>query len=200
LVAHEPTVISNLIELLPGPGEWAEGEYYFVSDRGRFVELSDGNLEFPPMPTDTHQLILGRLYAALLAFVTHHKLGQIRFAPLPVRLWPGKIREPDLIFMFAAHVDRIEKYWGIPDLAVEIVSGSQTDVDRDRKVKREEYAQAGIAEYWLVDPEEKIVDVLALEGKTYREAARLAENDTLTSPTFPGFELSLKELFAPATL
>lgn len=198
MVAHEPTVISNLIELLPGPGEWAEGEYYFVSDRGRFVELSDGNLEFPPMPTDTHQLILGRLYAALFAFASQHKLGQIRFAPLPVRLWPGKIREPDLMFMSAAHVDRIEKYWGVPDLAVEVVSGSQTDVDRDRKVKREEYAQAGIAEYWLVDPEEKTVEVLRLEGKTYRDTARLTENDTLTSPTFPGFELSLKELFAPA--
>lgn len=198
MVAHEPTVISNLIELLPGPGEWAEGEYYFVSDRGRFVELSDGNLEFPPMPTDTHQLILGRLYVALFAFVSQHKLGQVRFAPLPVRLWPGKIREPDLMFMSAAHADRIEKYWGVPDLAVEIVSGSQTDVDRDRKVKREEYAQAGIAEYWLVDPEEKTVEVLRLEGKTYRDTARLAENDTLTSPTFPGFELSLKELFAPA--
>ena len=199
MVAHEPTVISNLIELLPGPGEWAEGEYYFVSDRGRFVELSDGNLEFPPMPTESHQLISLRLVMALVAFVTEHKLGQVRFAPLPVRLWPGKIREPDLMFMSAAHADRIEKYWGVPDLAVEIVSGNQTDIDRDRKVKREEYAQAGIAEYWLVDPEQKTVEVLRLEGKTYREAARLAENDTLTSPTFPGFELSLKELFAPAT-
>src|SRR3990172_6987304 len=125
MVAHEPTVISNLIELLPGPGEWAEGEYYFVSERGRFVELSDGNLEFPPTPTDHHQLILGRLHAVLFAFVSQHKLGQIRFAPLPVRLWPGKIREPDLMFMSAAHADRIEKYWGVPDLAVEIVSGSQ---------------------------------------------------------------------------
>ncbi len=198
MVAHEPTVISNLIELLPGPGEWAEGEYYFVSDRGRFVELSDGNLEFPPMPTEYHQLIVTRLVALLYAFVSQRKLGHVRVAPLPVRLWPGKIREPDIIFMSAAHVDRIEKYWGVPDLAVEIVSGSRTDVDRDRKVKREEYAQAGIAEYWLVDPEEKTVEVLRLEGKIYRDVARLAENDTLTSPTFPGFELSLKELFAPA--
>jgi len=198
MVAHEPTVISNLLELLPGPGEWAEDEYYFVSDRGRFVELSNGNLEFPPMPTESHQLISLRLTTALFAFVAQHKLGQIRYAPLPVRLWPGKIREPDLVFMSAAHADRIEKYWGVPDLVVEILSGTQADIDRDRRVKREEYAQAGIAEYWLVDPEGKTIEVLRLEGKAYREAARLAENDTLTSPTFPGLELSLKELFAPA--
>ena len=45
----------------------------------------------------------------------------IRFAPLPVRLWAGKIREPDFMFMSAAHADRIGTYWGIPDLVGEIV-------------------------------------------------------------------------------
>jgi Uma2 family endonuclease len=41
---------------------------------------------------------------------------------LPVELWSGKIREPDLMFMSAAHASRIGVYWGVPDLAVEILS------------------------------------------------------------------------------
>jgi Uma2 family endonuclease len=196
MTIHEPTITPTIVDLLPAPGEWTEAFYYIVSERGRLVELSDGNLEILPMPTDYHQLILGRLFIVLFTFATQHKLGQVRFAPLPVRLWPGKIREPDILFMSAAHEDRIEKYWGVPDLVVEIVS--EGDAKRDRIEKPEDYARAGIPEYWIIDPETKTLDVLRLEGESYKLLAHLAENDTLTSPTFPGFDYALKDLFAPA--
>ena len=196
MAIREPTITPTIVDLLPAPGEWTEADYYFVSERGRLVELSDGKLEILPMPTEYHQLISLRLVAVLFAFVTQHKLGQVRFAPLPVRLWPGKIREPDILFMSAAHTNRIEKYWGVPDLVVEIVS--EGDAKRDRIEKPEDYAQAGIPEYWIIDPETKTLDVLRLEGESYKLLAHLAENDALTSPTFPGLAYNLKDLFAPA--
>jgi Uma2 family endonuclease len=60
-----------------------------------------------------------------------------------VRLWPGKIREPDLVFMSTGHLDRIGKYWGVPDLAVEIISeGTEF---QDREVKRNEYQDSPLA-------------------------------------------------------
>lgn len=184
------------MELFPRPGEWTETDYFPLSEQGRIVELSDGNVEVSPMPTDFHQLILGRLFAVLFAFVNTHKLGHVRFAPLPARLWPGKVREPDLLFMSAAHAERIRKYWGVPDLAVEILS--EGTEKRDRDIKREEYAQAGIPEYWIIDPDAKTVELLRLNRETelYDLAAQLTESDTLTSPTFPGFSLALTELFA----
>jgi Uma2 family endonuclease len=89
------------------------------------------------------------------------KLGHVRFAPLPVRLCPGKIREPDLIFMSSVHSDRIGKYWGVPDLSVEIIS--EGTGQKDREIKRNEYAKAGISEYWIVDPEAKNVELLRLD-------------------------------------
>jgi Uma2 family endonuclease len=187
----------TVVDLLPEPGEWTEADYYFISERGQLVELSDGNLEILPMPTDYHQLLALRLVVALTAFVEANKLGQVRFAPLPVRLWPGKIREPDVVFMATAHLHRIDKYWGVPDLAVEIIS--EGDAKRDREDKRVDYAQAGIPEYWIVDPEQKTLEILRLipERKAYAHTANLTEQDTLTSVTFPGFQHSLANLFSP---
>lgn len=188
----------TLVDLFPAPGQWTEAEYYPLSERGRIVELSNGHVEVSPMPTYYHQLILMRLLFGLYAFVNQHKLGQVCIAPLPARLWPGKIREPDLMFMSTAHADRIGKYWGVPDLVVEVISPGTEQTDRE--TKRDEYAQAGVPEYWIIDPETKMLDLLRLEreAEAYTATTQLSLNDTLTSPTFPGFTLSLAELFAEA--
>ena len=187
---------SGLLDVLPAAGEWTEADYYPLSERGRLVDLSDGNVEVIEVPTDFHQLILLRLSLALQLFVSQHKLGRVRFAPLPVRLWPGKIREPDLMFMSTAHVGRIGKYWGVPDLAVEILSeGTEF---KDRNIKRIEYEQAGVSEYWIIDPEALSVEILSRNEQTagYDTAALLGQDATLTSALFPGFSLALADLFA----
>ena len=176
-----------MFDLLPAPGEWTEADYYPFSERGRLVELSDGNLEIIDLPTDFHQLILLRLSTALHTFVTARKLGHVRFAPLPVKLWSGKIREPDLMFMLTAHSWRIGQYWGVPDLAVEIASPGS--VHKDRELKRQEYAKAGVAEYWIIDPDAQTVDI-------YEAGKHLTGTDVLTSELFEGFSMPLAELFA----
>ncbi len=184
------------MQTFPKFGEWTEADYYPLSDRGRLVELSDGEIEVIELPTDFHQLILLRLSMALHAFVSAAKLGHVRFAPLPVRLWPGKVREPDLVYMSAQHADRIGTYWGVPDLAVEILSPGTAQ--KDRETKRLEYAAAGVAEYWILDPESKTAELLRLEQSIalYREVETLSAEDRLTSALFPGFSLDLAALFA----
>jgi Uma2 family endonuclease len=182
-----PAYSPELIDLLPAPGEWTEADYYPFSERGRLVELSDGNLEIIDLPTDFHQLILVRLSSALHVFVTARKLGHVRFAPLPVRLWSGKIREPDLMFMSAVHASRIGAYWGVPDLAVEILSPGS--VYKDREIKRKEYAAAGVVEYWIIDPESRTVDI-------YKAGKHLTCAGVLTSDLFEDFSMPLAELFA----
>lgn len=194
--AKETRLTYAVAELFPPQGQWTEGEYLALHTN-RLIELSDGNLEVLAMPSELHQRILGKLYVAVHSFVTGRRLGEVRFSPLPVRLWPGKFREPDLVFMSEAHRERIaKKYWGIPDLAVEVVSPD--DPDRDRAIKHAEYAQAGIPEYWIVDPEAKTVEVYRLpdDGDEYRLEQSLGESDTLTSTQLPGLELRLAELFA----
>lgn len=157
------------------------------------MELSDGNLEILDLPNDFHQLILLRLSIALQTFVSANRLGKVRFAPLPVRLWSGKIREPDLMFMSAAHASRISEYWGVPDLAVEIVSDGSAH--RDREIKRREYLQAGVVEYWLIDPFRKTVEIFRAQDH-YESPAVYTATDTLTSSLLEGFSISLVELFS----
>ncbi len=87
----------------------------------------------------------------------------MRFAPLCVRLRSGKFREPDLLYL----VDRDDprrnnKFWVGADLVMEVVSDSPQDRERDLVTKRLEYAEAGIAESWIVDPESESITVLTL--------------------------------------
>ena len=77
-------------------------------------------------------------------------------------LWPGKVREPGLVFLLREHQDRIGKHRGVPDLAVEVVSESTEQ--KDLEVKRHEYASAGVAEYWIVDPVAMTFEVFRRTG------------------------------------
>ena len=191
-----PRPTHAIVDLFPAQGDWTEEEYLAL-DTNRLVELSDGTLEVLPMPSDFHQLIVMRLAAALFACVTAQRLGQVRCAPLRVRLGAGKFREPDLMFVTAAHDERRgEPYWQPPDLVVEVISPD--DPRRDRVVKRREYAQAGIPEYWLIDPAAATVEVYLLQGQTYSLNRTLTAGAELTSAQAPGFTLAVAELFKAA--
>ncbi|MBI3760783.1 MAG: Uma2 family endonuclease [Chloroflexi bacterium] len=184
-----------IAEFYPRPGEWTEEDYLTFSDTSRIVELSDGTVEVPEMPTDPHQLAVNRLLFFLMLYLDTHKRGRVRTAPLPVRLWPGKFREPDLVFMLNEHADRIEvEYWGVPDLAVEVHSPGTRRTDRTKKKK--EYAQAGITEYWMADYKAETIEVCRLAGDAYELRAKFGAEDTLTSEMLPGFELKIAEVFA----
>jgi Uma2 family endonuclease len=149
------------------------------------------------MPTLVHQLIVRFLFQALDAYVRERGLGEVLFAPLPVKLWPGKIREPDLIFIRRGRLKRIPRYPSGADLAVEVVSDDPDSRDRDLKKKRKEYAKAGIAEYWIVDPKERRILVLTISGSRYRVHGKFELGTTATSVLLPKFAVSVDEVFAP---
>jgi len=110
-------------ELYPPQGQWTEEDYFSLPDTNRYLELSEGRLIMPPRPTRSHQVAVEELYVRLRAFVQEQGLGEVHLAPLPVRLWPGKIREPDVFFIGKEHAARIgERVVGVPDLVVEVIS------------------------------------------------------------------------------
>src|SRR5260370_36311425 len=82
--------------LFPEQGNWDEDDYFALPDN-QLVELSDGRIEVLPMPTTTHQCIVSYLLRLLHAYISEKGLGLALPAPLRVRLWPGKIREPDVV-------------------------------------------------------------------------------------------------------
>ena len=186
----------EVANLYPPQGEWTEEDYFSLPDTNRYVELSEGRLIMPPHPTRIHQVALEELYVRMRAFVKERNLGEVHIAPLPVRLWPGKIREPDIFFVAKEHFDRInEKVFGIPDLVVEVISPSTERTDRVEKFV--EYARAGVREYWMVDPEKRSVEVYGLKRGAYILLGSYDTSKIAKSEILPGFKVNVDELFLP---
>ena len=145
------------------------------------------------MPTERHQAILTFLFLAFLAFVQRTG-GKVFFAPLRLKVAPGRFREPDLLLLrSAADPRRGEAYWSGADLVLEVVSPD--DPQRDLVTKRGEYARSGIAEYWIVDPRTETIEVLRLEAEGYVTAGRFTRNEEAGSSLLEGFRVPVNGVF-----
>ena len=190
----EPRLAVEVAELYPPQGQWTEEDYFALPDTNRYVELSEGVLIVPPHPTDTHQRLVLDLALLLRGFVEEHGWGGVRIAPLPVRLWPGKVREPDVLFMAHAHRDRIsEQVFGPPDLVMEVTLPSTRHTDCHEKFA--EYARADIPEYWLIDPDTQSVEVFVLRQGAYELLGKWGRGATARSALLQGFQVPVATLF-----
>ncbi|GIV84146.1 MAG: hypothetical protein KatS3mg052_1153 [Candidatus Roseilinea sp.] len=184
--------------LFPAQGEWTEEDYFALPDNTR-LELAAGRLERLPMPTTSHQRIVAFLYRLLISFIGQHYPGaEALFASLPIRLGPSTLREPDIMLMLPEHRHRIhEQYWEEPDMVIEVVSPKNRATDlRDT---RREYAQAGIPEYWIVDPQSKTITVLKLSGETYVVHGTYGHGDVAESALLDGFRVDVEDIWRAAS-
>jgi len=181
--------------LFPPQGQWTEEEYLAL-DTNWLIELSDGCIEVLPMPTPLHQFIVKFLFELLNTFVTARGLGDVLFAPLPTRLWSGKLREPDILFLRAGRIPDPNKPPDGADLVMEVVSGKKRDRQRDLVTKRREYARAGIAENWIVDPKRRRITVLRQDGTKYSVHGDFGPVAQASSALLPGFSVPVAEVFA----
>src|SRR6185503_14466833 len=90
---------------------------------------------------------------------------------------------------FVEILRRQERYWLGADLVVEIVSPDNPE--RDTREKRADYAEAGILEYWIVDPQEERITVLRLDGDQYTEHGVFHRGESATSALLQGFAVSV---------
>lgn len=184
-----------VLELLPEQGRVSEEDYLWLTDHTtRLLEFTDGYIEVLPMPSNTHQGIVLFFIRALLPYVDAHG-GILRFAPLRLRLRAGKFREPGLMILLDANDPRVtEPYWLGADLVLEVISPDRPE--RDLVEKRREYAEAGIPEYWLVNPLDQSIAVLRLEGDTYGEHGIFTSGMKATSSVLPHVSVAVDEVFA----
>lgn len=188
----------DIAKLYPIQGAWSEWEYMHLRP-SRVVEYDHGYVEIHDVPTTSHQRILLFLYNLLSAFINPRNLGQILVAPLRVKLWEEKYREPDIVFMRAENAARIgEEYWLGADLVMEVVSEGGENRERDFEKKREDYARGGIPEYWIVDPEQSAITVLRLEGDVYAVHGEFRPGEAATSALLAGFSVEVAAVFAAA--
>ena len=169
-------------------------DYLETSDDERY-ELLHGALVMAPAPREIHQSILGRLHIDMGVFLDEHNLGYIYFSPFDVVLSDENVVQPDLLFISneRAHIITPENIQGAPDLVVEILSPATAE--RDRSVKFELYAQHGVHEYWIVDPDARTITVFLLDGGAFEEVDTYSEGETLTSPMLAGFTFKLEGKF-----
>lgn len=180
------------LELLQGL--WTEAQYLRLTDYvRRLLEFTDGRIETLPMPTDRHQVISRFLFLALFSFVQNLG-GTVLYAPLRLRVREGKFREPDLLLVRNADdLRRRNDYWRGADLVAEVVSPD--DPERDTVVKRLDYAEARIPEYWIVNPMDETVTVLVLDGNAYAEHGVFRRGQRAESVCLEGFSVAVAEVF-----
>ena len=174
--------------------KYTYADYLETSDDERY-ELLYGELVMAPAPREIHQSILGRLHIDMGVFLDEHNLGYIYFSPFDVVLSDENVVQPDLLFISneRAHIITPDNIQGAPDLVVEILSPATAE--RDKTVKFELYAEHGVQEYWIVDPDARTITVFLLDGGAFEEVDTYSEGETLTSPMLAGFTFKLEGKF-----
>jgi Uma2 family endonuclease len=129
----------------------------FPDDRLRY-EVIRGELFVTPAPGLRHQEAVLELATQLRSFVDRNSLGRVVVAPFEVELTDDSAVQPDVLVILADRASGLteKRLMGPPSLAVEVIS--YTSKRTDRLQKRRLYQEEGVAEYWIVDPEERRVE------------------------------------------
>jgi Uma2 family endonuclease len=162
------------------------------------VEYLNGDIVMTPARSPHHQIIVTNLLLLLGHHAMQKGLGLVLPAPLDVVLAKeAQIAQPDLIFIAKARAPKLvtrAAITGAPDLVLEIISPSTARADR--KIKPQVYAKHGVAEFWLVDPEDQSVEVFVLDGDTYRVAGIYLAGDVIKAGRFADAQIAIDSIFA----
>jgi Uma2 family endonuclease len=156
-------------------------------------ELDEGELIEMPPASEEHGGIESEIVAILRNFVKEHQLGKVYGSSAGYRLRADTVREPDASFVRESRREEIKSRGfakGAPDLAVEILSPSDSVRQLKRKVKQ--YFDAGTRTVWVVYPESREVNVLDASG----EDRVLGTGEMLECPELlPGVSVKIDEFF-----
>lgn len=162
------------------PRYTAEEFYKMIPETTRKVELINGEIvsDYPldelikgdviittlAGPTVKHQRIAGRLYSSFDSFIVSNKgKCEAYISPLDVELDDRNVYQPDVFIVCDRDKITDKRIIGAPDLVVEVLSPSSKRHDLIEKCNK--YADSGVREYWVIDPEKKMTMVY-LFGKT----------------------------------
>jgi Uma2 family endonuclease len=164
-----------------------------LPDDGWRYELILGELIVSPSPNTQHQRILRRLFRLLDDAVARDGFGEVFIAPYDVRLSTHNVVEPDLLVVGSEQQALIteRRLEGAPVLVVEIMSPSSRRLDRITKAAL--YEQAGVLEYWIVDPEQQ--RIIIQHGTDAGPMTQIFSNGDARSAVIRSFVVTLPDLF-----
>jgi Uma2 family endonuclease len=173
---------------------WAD---YLEWDETPRMELVDGEAVAMAPPSGPHQGVVGELFYRIRGFL-EGKPCKVYPAPYAVRLNPREdggddtVFEPDIVVVCDPAKRDKQGCKGPPDLVIEVLSPST--VRHDRIVKFRKYQQAGVREYWIVDPETQSIQACVLENGRYVTFV-YDETDIAPVAVLPGCRIALKDIF-----
>jgi Uma2 family endonuclease len=166
-----------------------------MPDDGNRYELYDGELRVVPSPLLRHQVVVGRLYEALLE-VCRGTGGMVVLAPFDIVLTDFDVVQPDLIYFgrTVARRMKLDEHGRFPpDLAIEVLSPSTATIDRGRK--RNLLERHRVREYWILDPYTRVLEVSTLKRGRYGTPRTVAVT-TYESCTVRGVAIDLAAIFS----
>ena len=188
-IKSDPAQENSLPACPPGlPANTTYEEFLEWVDEDALAEGVDGVIGMTSPATLRHQEIAKFLVTVFSAFSEVHDLGQVTFAPFQMKLKRAG-REPDVLFVAKQHLGRFKKTYldGPADLVVEIISPESKGRDSSDKVA--EYSEAGIPEYWLIDPILQQAVFYQLNESGSYQPVPLDDEGIYRSRVLPGFWL-----------
>lgn len=172
-------------------------EDYRKLPEGSPYQLIGGELVMVPSPTPFHQAVSRNLAFAIFQHVHEKGMGRVYYAPIDVYLGEEETYQPDIVFISNERLNIIgrEKIEGTPDLVIEILSPATAYYDIRRKYRK--YEEQGVREYWIVDPEERCIEVYVNEARGFERVQLVVGDGMVSSHILPGFEISLDDVFKP---
>jgi Uma2 family endonuclease len=185
MAAHiEPLVTVSDLDLMP--------------EDGSRYEVIEGELFVSKAPGLTHQMTSTNLSWVFSSFLKVNPVGVIVATP-------GLIFDelsaviPDLVFVSRERFKEIvhnERLIAAPELIIEIVSPGSENQRRDRIAKRQLYGKFGVKEYWLVDLQNRVIEVLVIKDRILQPAVTYKEDEEIRTPILPGFVCKVSDVFS----
>jgi Uma2 family endonuclease len=170
-----------------GLGPYRESDYLGLPDQPR-CELLYGRLLVTPSPTLRHQVVVARILR-LLGDLADRVGGLAVDSPIDVVLADHSIVQPDVVYVSPTRSSILrERIEGAPDLVVEVLSPGTARRDLGEKLRL--YFEAGVSEYWIVDPALESFELLIRSDDGFR--VRLPDGPVYRSAAIPGLELDLE--------
>jgi len=171
-------------------------DYYNWDDDKRWELIEGAPHLMAPAPGASHQRISGNIFKRIGVYL-EGKTCQVYYAPFDVRLnaetGDDTVLQPDIVVVCDSKKITERGCYGAPDMVVEILSPSS--VKHDRLVKFKLYQQAGVREYWIVDPESRTVQIHLLENGKF-DFKIYGEEDTVNVHVLDDCRISLNQVFA----
>ena len=179
------------------PGELMTLEEWAAMPEDDEGELVDGVLVEEEMPDLTHETVVAWLLYTLRSWLIPRR-GFVFGSEAKFAVAPGRGRKPDLTVYLPGcpPLPRRGLVRIPPDVAIEVVSPTARDRRRDRSEKAGDYATFGVRWYWLIDPERRSLDILALDDGRYQQIVTASTGLIGDVPGCEGLVLPLDELWA----